>query len=128
MPKRVQRRRTKGWRAPEGAVYVGHGTLYDNPWTVIRTNTGTGWAVQWAGHTETFRPLGLKDLVPANNQRDAHALAVELFETWVHGLPTLLKRADRELAGRDLICWCAENLPCHADVWLALVNAERTVP
>ncbi|WP_046248098.1 DUF4326 domain-containing protein [Streptomyces sp. MBT28] len=128
MPKRVQRRRTKGWRAPEGTFYVGRGTRYGNPWTVVRTNTGTGWAVQWAGHRDQHKPLGLNDFVPANDQRDAHALAVELFETWVHRLPTLLDRAGRELAGRDLMCWCAESLPCHADVWLALANAERAVP
>ena len=29
MTKRIQRRRTKGWRKPEGAVYVGRGTKMD---------------------------------------------------------------------------------------------------
>ncbi|MEV5451614.1 DUF4326 domain-containing protein [Streptomyces sp. NPDC052535] len=125
MPQRVQRKRTRGWRAPEGAAYVGRGTRYGNPWAVIQTNTGTGWAVQWAGHADQHRPLGLNDFVPANDQRDAHALAVELFETWVHGLPQLLDRAQQELAGRDLMCWCAESLPCHADSLLQLANMER---
>ncbi|MGQ4437993.1 DUF4326 domain-containing protein [Streptomyces violaceoruber] len=125
MPQRVQRKRTRGWRAPEGAAYVGRGTRYGNPWAVIQTNTGTGWAVQWAGHADQHRPLGLNDFVPANDQRDAHALAVELFETWVYGLPQLLERAQQELAGRDLMCWCAESLPCHADLLLQLANMER---
>lgn len=31
MPKRIQRKRTKGWRMPEGAVYVGRPTLFGNP-------------------------------------------------------------------------------------------------
>jgi len=30
-PKRIQRRRTKGWRMPEGAVYVGRPTRFGNP-------------------------------------------------------------------------------------------------
>jgi hypothetical protein len=31
MPKRIQRKRTKGWRMPEGAVYVGRPTVWGNP-------------------------------------------------------------------------------------------------
>lgn len=33
-PKRIQRRRVKGWRMPEGAVYVGRPTKWGNPFTV----------------------------------------------------------------------------------------------
>lgn len=33
MPKRIQRRRTKGWRMPEDAVYVGRGSKWGNPFT-----------------------------------------------------------------------------------------------
>ena len=28
-----------------------------------------------------------------------------------------------ELRGKDLSCWCAPDLPCHADVLLELANA-----
>jgi hypothetical protein len=28
----------------------------------------------------------------------------------------------RELAGRDLACWCPEDEPCHADVLLRVAN------
>ena len=31
MPKRIQRKRTKGWRMPPGAVYVGRPTKWGNP-------------------------------------------------------------------------------------------------
>ncbi|MEV5703148.1 DUF4326 domain-containing protein [Streptomyces anthocyanicus] len=75
MPQRVQRKRTRGWRAPEGAAYVGRGTRYGNPWAVIQTNTGTGWAVQWAGHADQHRPLGLwtvPDDVLTAVQRQVH--------------------------------------------------------
>ena len=30
-PKRIQRKRTKGWRMPEGAIYVGRPTMWQNP-------------------------------------------------------------------------------------------------
>ena len=33
-PKRIQRKRTKGWRMPEGAVYVGRGSKWGNPYRV----------------------------------------------------------------------------------------------
>jgi hypothetical protein len=117
-PERIQRKRTKGWRAPAGAKYVGRGTRWGNPWVIARTNTGTGWTVNWAG--TGLVPNGLRDSVPANDQRDAHALAVEMYETWLHARPQLLDDARSELAGRDLMCWCAPALPCHADVLLRL--------
>lgn len=34
-PKRIQRKRTKGWRMPEGAVYVGRLTDFGNPHSLI---------------------------------------------------------------------------------------------
>jgi len=40
-PKRIRRQRTKGWRMPEGAIYVGRGSRWDNP---IRVGTPCGLA------------------------------------------------------------------------------------
>lgn len=34
MPQRIRRQRTKGWRMPEGAVYVGRGSDWGNPYVV----------------------------------------------------------------------------------------------
>lgn len=31
MPKRIQRKRTRGWRMPQNAVYVGRPTKWGNP-------------------------------------------------------------------------------------------------
>ena len=52
--------------------------------------------------------------------------AVELIEGLVND-PDVLSadfraRAKRDLRGRDLGCYCAPGLPCHADVLLELVN------
>jgi hypothetical protein len=35
-PKRIQRSRAKGWRMPAGAVYVGRGSKWGNPFKVAR--------------------------------------------------------------------------------------------
>ena len=34
MPKRIQRKRTKGWRMPPNTVYVGRPTKWGNPYRV----------------------------------------------------------------------------------------------
>jgi hypothetical protein len=119
MPTRIQRKRTAGWKKPQGAVYVGRGTRWGNPWVIAET--GTGWAVSWAGARDQV-PHGLRTEVIANDRRDAHALAVELYENWLYAQTALLERARKELAGRDLMCWCSESLPCHADVLLAVAG------
>ena len=33
--------------------------------------------------------------------------------------------ARRELAGRDLACWCPLDGPCHANVLIEIANAKR---
>jgi hypothetical protein len=33
--------------------------------------------------------------------------------------------ARRELACRDLACWCSLDGPCHADVLIEIANAKR---
>ena len=34
MPKRIQRKRTKGWKMPENTVYVGRPTKWGNPYKI----------------------------------------------------------------------------------------------
>jgi hypothetical protein len=48
---RIQRKRTKGWKKPEGAVYIGYRTPYGNPFKWKDLPGGKGEAVdlyrQW---------------------------------------------------------------------------------
>ena len=100
-PKRIQRQRTKGWRMPEGAVYVGRPTRWGNEFTPDMLDMHD-------------RPLGLDraiDLyristlrfIEEGDSRDVYA--------WL-----------QPLLGRDLACWCPLDQPCHADVLLELAN------
>lgn len=34
MAQRIKRERTKGWKAPEGAVYIGRPGPWGNPWSI----------------------------------------------------------------------------------------------
>jgi len=97
-PKRIQRERTKGWRMPEGAVYVGRPTKWGNPFDVGGHDHQC--AVDW------FRWWLDGDLPAVWDDR--------------HG-PTI-KAQISELRGKDLMCWCRLGHPCHADVLLEIAN------
>jgi hypothetical protein len=94
-PTRIQLSRAAGWRKPDNAVVVSRPSKWGNPFVV-----GVG---------------GVRD----------RAHAVELYRQALddtHG-PRILA-ARRELAGKDLACWCPLDQPCHADVLLELANPE----
>lgn len=140
MTQRIQRKRTKGWRMPEGAIYVGRPSAFGNP-AVIELDRSIRNAVNpwhlWAGDIGP----GLGWFV---TQAEARGAAVRFFREWLattdgvvrpkgqfqppthayvshHG--TLHARLS-ELAGRDLACWCPLDQPCHADVLLQIANEE----
>jgi hypothetical protein len=48
---------------------------------------------------------------------------VRKYRAWLLGQPELVAKARRELAGKDLWCWCAP-LRCHGDVLLAVANED----
>ena len=99
-PKRIQRQRTKGWRMPEGAVYVGRPTKWGNPYRVGDDIPGTGGdEYDRASATAMFR-------------RSANSF-------WGDGWRDHVRA---ELAGHDLACWCPLDQPCHADTLLELAN------
>ncbi|KUN34808.1 hypothetical protein AQJ30_27430 [Streptomyces longwoodensis] len=121
-PRRLQRRRTKGWRAPASAVYVGRGSRWGNPFMLAPAASQRGglldmWAVEYKG-----RKLGRWD-----DSAAARADAVDRYSRWIRetGQADLVAQARRELAGRDLMCWCKTTDPCHADVLLRLANGGR---
>ncbi|MEV8396314.1 DUF4326 domain-containing protein [Streptomyces niveus] len=125
MPTRIQRRRTKGWRAPEHATYVGRPTRFANPARIIPTGDGR-LVVQWGttgGGVGTFPADGIQ----------ARRFATELYRSWI-GQPEQaeIRRLFRALlSGRDLMCWCPLPEPgqpdqCHATVLLDLANQPTT--
>ena len=49
---------------------------------------------------------------------------IRKYKELLEGDPEMIPAARRELAGKDLACWCTP-LPCHADVLLAVANGVR---
>ncbi|MEU9333174.1 DUF4326 domain-containing protein [Streptomyces sp. NPDC048290] len=112
-PHRIQRRRLKGWRAPVGAVYIGRGSAWGNPYrlTVCGPNH-----VVIDSRTEAV-------IFGSTSDHDARRVAVDWYRAWAVSQPDLAAAARRQLRGRDLMCWCPTELPCHGDVLLELANA-----
>ena len=55
------------------------------------------------------------------------AEAVALFRDYIQRNPSMVELAKRELAGFNLGCTCPLDKPCHADVWLEVVNQLPTM-
>lgn len=85
-------------RMPQGAVYVGRPTKWGNPFKV-----GT-WTDVDGGQQAVY------------NAARATRLFREYFGCYTKDLETI--------RGRDLVCWCPLDQPCHADVLLEWANRE----
>ena len=120
--KRIQRKRTKGWRMPEGAIYVGRPTVFGNPFapTVI-----PGWATM-------SREYAVQDFTTwLNSPRDGSFFWRNVnggFQSREESQAALAKLDARlpDLRGKDLACWCPIDQPCHADVLLELANGSAS--
>lgn len=47
--------------------------------------------------------------------------AVACFRDHLRSLPELVAKARRELAGKNLACFCRLDQECHCDVWLEVL-------
>jgi hypothetical protein len=109
VPTRVQLRRTKGWRKPENTVVVSRPSGWGNPFRIGDPFRFVDAAGEWC--------VGV---VPGR------VGAVRLFEQFLAAKPELREKIRRELAGKNLACWCQLEEPCHADVLLDLANREAS--
>lgn len=106
MPKRIKRERSKGWRMPANAVYVGRPSRWGNPFVVGE--------LKFLHNDEDGSTL----VANVNTAQEAVAYFRWYVEASEHRLAAIAK-----LRGKDLACWCPLDQPCHADVLLELANA-----
>lgn len=144
MPRRIQRQRTRGWRMPEGAVYVGRPSLWGNPWIiddVRRVYPEIPIAERGAAAVRLYR----RELTHWGLLSDWDYFATEATyarvsrEIHASGAANMGEYAAIALRGRDLACWCPlcpahrdglpageacpDCAPCHASVLLEFANA-----
>lgn len=118
-PQRIQQRRTKGWRKPEGAVAVGRGTKWGNPYRVLPVDRHGMYPYGYRVHPE---PSGAAARHVYRTEREAVERAVHLFDRYARERLEIGSWDLTVLRGRDLMCWCPLDQPCHADVLLELAN------
>ena len=94
-------------RVPDGAVYVGRAAP-----RLKRSRRANP------------HPVG-KPCKVCGGRVHTRAEAIARFRWYLHSTPGLLDQARRELAGRDLACWCPLDQACHADMLLDPVNGGR---
>ena len=110
-PRRVQLRRTRGWRMPANTVKVDRTTRFGNPFSIEGYGRERAVALHRAWITgEVGNPP-----IPNKLLRDLEARRTEV----VSGLPSL--------RGKNLACWCPLPEPgepdiCHAALLLELAN------
>jgi hypothetical protein len=112
-PKRIQRKRSRGWRMPEGAVYVGRPGPFGNPFKVEAY-----WAAGYSGSLE----------VASQHCVDAYRAWILGQDHWAHSIPLKPPPSVTQLRGKDLACWCPLGRACHADALLEICNAPQSQP
>lgn len=111
-PKRIQLRRTKGWKLPPNTVKVDRSTKWGNQFQVGST---------FQSVDDDGNVLG--EYVCASTRQ-----AVELYRNYLESDfgDDLYWDAKEQLRGKNLACWCKPGDPCHADVLLEIANESAT--
>lgn len=102
MPRRIQRKRSKGWKMPANTKCVTRPGRFGNPFYV-------------APSPEDRNP---RDPF----WRKTAEAAVADFERLVIYDQRLKEVIRTELRGFNLACYCAPGKPCHADILLKIAN------
>jgi hypothetical protein len=89
---------------PVGAIYVGRPTMWGNRYQIGTWSNTLG------------RPVETVD--------EAVRLYREIIWDSPDG-PHMAAYIGERLRGHDLVCWCALDQPCHADILLQLANSTK---
>ena len=98
MPKRIQRKRTKGWRMPPNTVYVGRGSKWGNPHKVSDYKFES---------IDQCRNAARRDWL---NDLECGRLSYSKDDI------------RHELLGKNIACWCPLDSYCHGDDILLIAN------
>lgn len=150
-PKRIQLSREQGWRKPPNTVSVARPSRWGNPFRVGSVQTGlvrvpgalSGQTWEYEGRIsgdgnrhDYHHPDG--EVTVCHVRYATVDEVVELYRrallrqpdpaiaaAWGSRSPVRVTADDvrRELAGKDLACWCPVGQPCHGDVLLEVANS-----
>jgi Domain of unknown function (DUF4326) len=124
-PQRIQRKRIKGWKAPPNTVYVGRGSVWGNPFIVGERCGIFPKGMGLRGNAETLiQALTLAQCLEFYRNAIEGYLKPEMYPAG-HEFSTKIRPHSNLhfLRGKNLMCWCPADQPCHADILLELANA-----
>lgn len=125
-PIRIQRKRIKGWEKPPNTVYVGRGTKWGNPFKLINNKWYLTWGISefGIGGEPTIEDVlrWYEKLFKNGKVRLTEITNVQYYFNEYHKRFKFLDLS--ELKGKNLMCWCKLDSPCHADILLKLANKE----
>lgn len=120
LPKRIQLRRTRGWRKPANCVVVSRPSRWGNPYIVKHDLPHADvWDVWHHGRIVSG---------PCETKAEAVAEAVRLYGIHIRVQGGRNTTAVHPLRGKDLACWCPLPKPgepdvCHAALLIEIANA-----
>lgn len=100
-PQRIQRKRTKGWSVQAEAERLG--CSVDD---IVYVGRGSRW-----GNPFPVSKFGIRLSMKAYKNRMIGMERIGVLESFLS-----------PLRGKNLMCWCPLDRPCHADVLLGLAN------
>lgn len=119
-PKRIQRRRVKGWRMPKGAVYVGRPTYFGNPFQ--GKTAGAEAAVERFRRWLDGEVMKDRARILLPSRRNAVLGSLEWLRG--HDLACWCRLCERHRDGLPLGETCDDCAPCHGTILLELANAD----
>ncbi len=105
--KRIQRKRTKGYRHPPNTHYCGRGTMFANMYKIGAIDIETGQPMTRADVLGRFRG-NLQSMISANG-----------WEWFVECYLRPLMKYDY------LSCFCPLDKPCHVDIWIEYIEKVK---
>ncbi|MFD9964882.1 DUF4326 domain-containing protein [Amycolatopsis sp. NPDC058986] len=113
-PRRIQRRRVRGWHRPRGATIVDRTSRYGNPFTI-----GAARTAGFPDPRQTVVDQHRRWLDGDPAYPDTYQVGRRTFDRrWVNAHL-------HELADRDLCCPCPPGAVCHADTLLERANRRN---
>lgn len=137
-PIRLQRKRQKGWRKPENSVIVDRTSRWGNPFRVVKRLDGTFDVITLAGIIYTMLLWNYKrddEVTVFQTELEATEYAILLYKRkmfpytyWKKDVMSFIterenrSEIEKQIAGKNVICFCHPDSPCHADVLLEEAN------
>ena len=113
-PKRIQRKRSKGWRKPSNTVNVTRPGKWGNQFDLKTEENKLYMEREPSGLTRSKKEI-------AEVEEQARINAVQFFKSSLSIADKALIK--KELKGKNLMCWCKEGEPCHGDILLKIANS-----